>query len=70
MATFSEKSYFEEKIDIDDIASRYEIAGGAILNVVQYCSLMAISRNDTCIRNDDLIEGIRREFEKEGRVFV
>lgn len=70
MATFSEKSYFEEKIDIDDIASRYEIAGGAILNVVQYCSLMAISRNDTCIRNDDLIEGVRREFEKEGRVFV
>lgn len=70
MATFSEKSYFEEKIDIDDIASRYEIAGGAILNVVQYCSLMAISRNDTCIRYDDLIEGIRREFVKEGRVFV
>ncbi|MEE1062043.1 MAG: ATP-binding protein, partial [Paludibacteraceae bacterium] len=70
MATFSEKSYFEETIDIDDIASRYEIAGGAILNVVQYCSLMAISRNDTCIKYDDLIEGIRREFVKEGRVFV
>ena len=70
LATFSEKSYLEKSIDIADIANRYELAGGAILNVVQYCSLMAISRNDTCIKYDDLIEGIRREFVKEGRVFV
>lgn len=70
LATFSEKSYLEKSIDIADIANRYELAGGAILNVVQYCSLMTISRNDTCIKYDDLIEGIRREFVKEGRVFV
>lgn len=70
VATFSEKSYLEDTIDIVDIANRYEIAGGAILNVVQYCSLLSISRNETCIRYDDLIEGIRREYEKEGRAFV
>ncbi len=67
--TFSEKCTFEDKLSINEIAQKYEMAGGSILNVVHYSSLMAFSRNETCIKKEDVIEGIRREFRKEGKVF-
>lgn len=59
---------FDKDVDLDGIASDYELSGGAILNVVQYCSLQALGRGDSIIRNDDLIEGIRAEFRKEGKI--
>ena len=40
------------------------------MNVVQYCSLMALSRNSNLILLDDLLEGIRLEYKKEGKVIV
>ncbi|GHT70760.1 hypothetical protein AGMMS50239_39480 [Bacteroidia bacterium] len=66
--TFSKKTTLEPIIDLQAIARKYELSGGSILNVVRYCSLMTINRNSTEIASDDLIEGIRREFRKEGKV--
>ena len=66
--SFSECSRFADDIDLKDISARYEISGGSILNVVQYCSLRSMSRNTNIISREDLIEGIRREFLKEGKV--
>lgn len=66
--SFSECSRFADDIDLKDIAARYEISGGSILNVVQYCSLKSMSRNTDIISREDLIEGIRKEFLKEGKV--
>ena len=40
--------------------------GGSIMNVVRYASLRAIANNSE-IRRVDLMEGIRREFGKEGK---
>jgi len=37
------------------------------MNTVRYVSLKALSRNNNTILADDLEEGIRREFLKEGR---
>lgn len=64
---FSTYSHLEDAIDIEMIADKYELAGGSIINVVQYASLMALNRNENIIRLYDLIEGIKKEFRKEGK---
>ena len=66
--TFSPNCVFEEGLDLKELAAKYEMAGGSILNVVQYASLMAMSRGESLIRKADALEGIRREFQKEGKV--
>lgn len=65
--TFSNKVQLEEDLDIDSIAEKYELAGGSIINVVQYASLMALHRKENIIREKDLLEGIKKEFRKEGK---
>lgn len=67
MQSFSQKSELAGNIDLDDIAEKYQLSGGSIINVVRYASLMAISRKSTEIRNNDILKGIRREFQKEGK---
>ena len=64
---FSPKAVLEEKIDLARIAEKHELAGGSIINVVRYASLKALSRKNDIIVGEDLEEGIRREFQKEGR---
>jgi hypothetical protein len=64
---FPRKARLEERIDLARIAERYDVTGGMIMNVVQYASLMALSRGGSTVLLDDLEEGIRRELLKEGR---
>jgi hypothetical protein len=64
---FSPKSVLEERIDLPRIAERYDLSGGTIMNVVRYSSLKALSRKASVIFLEDLEEGVRREFVKEGR---
>ncbi len=66
--TFSPQCSFDEETDLKEIAKKHELAGGSILNVVQYASVMAMSRGEKKIRNADIIEGIRREFQKDGKM--
>ena len=65
---FSRKAELEPRIDLGQLAEKHELAGGTIMNVVRYASLMALSRGGRTILLDDLEEGIRRELLKEGRV--
>lgn len=67
-STFPENVSVSNEIDLEEIARKYEISGGSILNVVQYCSLMALSRNSSEIQKEDLLEGIKAEFSKEGKI--
>ena len=64
---FSKYSILDNSIDIEDIAARYELTGGEILNVVLYASLRAFSKNEKTIRLTDLLNGIKMELAKEGR---
>lgn len=65
--TFSPKTKFADDVDLDRIARDHEMSGGSISNVVRYCSLLFMSRENKLIYQSDIIEGIRREFLKEGR---
>ncbi|MFT3933665.1 MAG: ATP-binding protein [Chitinophagaceae bacterium] len=55
--------------DVHWLAEKYELSGAAIIQVVHYASLQAISRGDNTLRKEDLIEAVRREYEKEEKVF-
>lgn len=61
---------FEEKLNFIDIADKFEISGGAMMNVVRYCSLKAVTKSSNTILLEDVLEGIRKEFRKEGRTTV
>ncbi|MGQ7846050.1 ATP-binding protein [Granulosicoccus sp. 3-233] len=57
----------DDDVDLDDIAQRYELSGGSIVNVVRYGAIKAVQQGHPGIRRADLVEGIRREFGKSGR---
>ena len=65
---FPAKIIFDESVDLKMIAQKYELTGADIMNVVHYVSLKALSKNDLKISDKDIIDGIRREFVKSGKI--
>lgn len=64
--SFSPHTQLEEGIDLEKIAAKCELTGGSIVNIVQYCSLMAMKRGNNIIVYNDLMEGVKKEFQKAG----
>ncbi len=64
---FPEHCELESKVDLATIAKTYELAGGSIVNVLQYSMLMALNRGSNIVMNRDIIDGIKKEFQKAGR---
>jgi adenylate kinase family enzyme len=58
----------DAEVDFEQLAAEFEITGGGIVNVLRYASLMALRRGTDTIRLDDIRTGVRREFDKDGRV--
>ena len=69
-SSISPKAKWAKQVDLKSISEKYELSGGAIVNIIQYASLQSISKNSTTISKSDIIEGIKQEFEKEGKEFV
>ena len=57
----------DKDIELPEIAKKYEISGGAIINIIHHCSLRALGRDTNRIQLNDIIEGIRREYHKNRR---
>lgn len=53
--------------ELDRLARQYDLSGAAIMNVVQYASLLALSRKETTVTVADVMKGIKKEFNKEGK---
>jgi len=64
---FSKSVELDKVIDLDEISRKYEVSGGAIINIIQHCSLRALSRESNLIKQSDIIEGIRKEYHKNRR---
>lgn len=60
---------YEHGVDLPLQLGKFELAGGNIINVVQHASIEAIARHSEIITLEDALKGIRREVEKEGKVF-
>lgn len=65
--SFSRHSLLAEDVDLVKIAEKFELAGGSIINVVKYASLMSLHREEHIIRQIDLVDGIKKELRKEGK---
>ncbi|MDN3581248.1 ATP-binding protein [Mucilaginibacter flavus] len=64
---FSKVSTPPDDSHLEQIARQHDLSGGAIMNVVHYSSLMALNRGNKIITVDDILQGIKKEFKKEGK---
>lgn len=53
------------RLELNALSEAYEISGASIINIVQYASLKALSREDKTLHHEDLLNGIKRELRKE-----
>ena len=55
-----------------ELASKYTLSGGAMINVIRYSALKAVrwGNGKGKITQADLIEGIRRELKKDGKTLI
>jgi AAA+ superfamily predicted ATPase len=67
---FSGKCKLSPEIDIEQIAQDYELAGGSIINVLRYCAMKTINRNDTKTLKSELIKGLGKELAKENKTML
>ncbi|OUC11761.1 MAG: AAA family ATPase [Alkalinema sp. CACIAM 70d] len=58
----------EPAVDLGHLASRYELSGAMIMNVIRFVCLQAISQGENVLRQAAFVEGIRREYAKENRM--
>jgi SpoVK/Ycf46/Vps4 family AAA+-type ATPase len=56
-----------DDVDLALLASKYELTGGAIINVVRYAAISALQMKRNSINQDDLIKGVTKELRKEGK---
>jgi hypothetical protein len=65
---FPAKVQLSRDINLPALAQRYALSGAEIINVVQYACLRALDRREAQILFSDLYEGIKKEFQKEGKI--
>lgn len=63
------KAKLGKGVQLDWFAAKYELSGAAIVQVVHYAALKALSEKRVHLDKEDLLAGIQRELEKEDRVF-
>lgn len=54
-------------VDLRRLAQDYELSGGSIINVLRYACLKAVARAPQLITAHDLLHGVKRELDKEGK---
>lgn len=61
-----------EDIDLEQIARRYELTGSNIMNIIQDISLKTIASKEPGykVNSDMLLEGIKKEYVKEDKIFI
>ena len=66
--TLPHQMMFDADIDWQKIATRFELSGAGILNVVHYCAVESLANPDEPLNTKWLEKAIIREFIKEGKV--
>lgn len=58
----------EDQIDLGEVARKYQLTGANILNIIQFAGLKTVEKGENTLSYDDLLQGIRKEYEKEGKL--
>ncbi|MCA9735660.1 MAG: ATP-binding protein [Deferribacteres bacterium] len=64
---FSPKMPLAPDVDLHSFAEKFELSGGAIMNVVRYATLMALKNQEKHISRQCIVNGLHKEMKKEGR---
>lgn len=67
-SAFPRKVSLSKEINLQQIAQRYELSGANIMNITQYACLKALEQRQTTIEKTFLLQGIEREYAKEGKM--
>lgn len=62
-----QKAPVDPNIDFVQLSKDYKLSGGMIINVLRFCALSAVARETPMIYEEDVVEGIKNEFRKEGK---
>lgn len=65
---FSPKATLAREVNLRRISREYELSGGTIMNVIRFASMQALSQGTTTIPLQAILQGIKREYVKEGRI--
>ena len=58
-----------EDVFIDDLARRYEVTGANIVNIIHYACLQMLKNGDRQLELKNILSGIKREYQKEDKMF-
>ena len=64
--SFSRNIPLDRKVNLREIAKKYELSGGSITNVIRGLSLAALKKKKPVITEQELLKGVRLELHKEG----
>jgi len=65
---FPKSIKIDQDISFQEIAEKYEVTGGNIINVIRYCALQLVMAKKEEVELKDVLNGIKREMIKEGQV--
>jgi hypothetical protein len=68
--SFSRELPPAKEVNLRDIAEKYALSGGLMMNVVRYCTLKAMKNKKNTICLADIEYGIKRELHKDGIIFT
>ena len=54
-------------VSLEELSRKYAITGANIVNIIQYACLKTISEDSTIVKKRSLLEGIKKEYVKEGK---
>lgn len=58
----------DDQIKLEELASKYEVNGANIVNIIHYACLKTIESKSNTINYSDLLKGIQKEYVKEGKM--
>ncbi|MFD2036103.1 ATP-binding protein [Belliella marina] len=53
---------------LEGLAKKYELNGANIINIIHYAGLQSLDQKNKKIKLETLLQGIKREYKKEGRL--
>ena len=68
------KNYFPESasagkhVSFENLSRKYQLTGANIVNVIHYAALQTLKQGSSVIELADLLLGIQKEYEKEGKM--
>lgn len=58
----------DENITLKEVVRKFEITGANIVNIIHYAGLKTLENNSSTISYNDLMKGIQKEYQKEGKM--